>query len=633
MSSPGESEATPVAPSADDNGSELQPQLLAGIAAKSHTESANIPITPGFDTEKQTEDTKFTEGDDAKKKRHQVRRACAPCAKAKRKCAGERPCPRCVELKKADQCVDVITKAQRKRLNSEQPLKSPKKRQNRSNGSKSSNHPKLQRKRPAQREKTVNGEATAFSSSDPPGLQTTTGYSHLHPESVYSTASPVMQTVYNLHTGVPLSVYLNNDCLRYFNLSSEKLERTLQNKEELRLVHPADAEMRVLAVLQAASQREPKYTFTCRFLRNITSQEAYSNPESNGVVDELFEEFEMTELNQLYTDVANNRLYRTVWGLYPRQLSTTQTLKSDVPIMSKVAENLRAKLPQNTLSALEAQSPTPVANKPFVKDVDYSIQTGPQHLELHFLNPALADHVLPVDRVIVSLRPHKFQVMASSDGRSIHSIELKDNTEPWNRFQDSYANPNNPILPSVAEDLPRSIGTVTGSANFQSSSLEDAQWLPIGQQLSTHTRTLNTEIFPSTTSFNGNSSSTLSNSQSIVSASEKSGSATTTLCSNAMSTSRASLLNVGGFDFGADPGHHQNGDIFSGFPVSLEDVSDEVSGSFGDTYSRHNNINWGTGVSIKEPTLAEPAQADLERVSSVSSFDSVFGSSLSELQG
>eukprot|EP01138_Halocafeteria_seosinensis_P016384 gb/GECG01016715.1/.p1 GENE.gb/GECG01016715.1/~~gb/GECG01016715.1/.p1 ORF type:complete len:252 (+),score=33.40 gb/GECG01016715.1/:1-756(+) len=54
-----------------------------------------------------------TEG--KKGSRQTVRRACEPCAKAKRRCDPVRPCRRCVEKKIVSQCTDRRTKAERRR--------------------------------------------------------------------------------------------------------------------------------------------------------------------------------------------------------------------------------------------------------------------------------------------------------------------------------------------------------------------------------------------------------------------------------------------------------------------------------------------------------------------------------------
>eukprot|EP01138_Halocafeteria_seosinensis_P009465 gb/GECG01009673.1/.p1 GENE.gb/GECG01009673.1/~~gb/GECG01009673.1/.p1 ORF type:complete len:346 (+),score=36.13 gb/GECG01009673.1/:1-1038(+) len=47
-----------------------------------------------------------------RRKRQQVPRACQPCARAKRKCDGERPCKRCSDKGMAELCQDVVTKRQ-----------------------------------------------------------------------------------------------------------------------------------------------------------------------------------------------------------------------------------------------------------------------------------------------------------------------------------------------------------------------------------------------------------------------------------------------------------------------------------------------------------------------------------------
>eukprot|EP01138_Halocafeteria_seosinensis_P001310 gb/GECG01001346.1/.p1 GENE.gb/GECG01001346.1/~~gb/GECG01001346.1/.p1 ORF type:complete len:404 (+),score=47.39 gb/GECG01001346.1/:1-1212(+) len=45
----------------------------------------------------------------------QLKRACRPCSASKVKCDKGRPCSRCIERNKTDECVDVLTKAEKRR--------------------------------------------------------------------------------------------------------------------------------------------------------------------------------------------------------------------------------------------------------------------------------------------------------------------------------------------------------------------------------------------------------------------------------------------------------------------------------------------------------------------------------------
>ena len=255
-------------------------------------------------------------------KRKQVRRACAPCAKAKRKCSGERPCPvcvwpdvkklsailpyalcccamqRCVETKRMEECVDVVTKAQMKRQ-----AKSDTSSFKIGNGAAK----KMRKVSETGREGKMNNSPTMTNESLPRGPKegtTEPRKSSDNESNSYTSESvtkqPESQIVYESSTGDAVSILFNKAYLSFSNMTEPYLRQTLENKRELYVIHPDDAELHFLAECEAAVRSQVKYSVRCRYLRTMSpSQRTFSGQKlepSDAHVEEVCRNFPNTAI-------------------------------------------------------------------------------------------------------------------------------------------------------------------------------------------------------------------------------------------------------------------------------------------------------------------------------------------------